>query len=517
MDSTFKNDINFDDDNLGTEFAEFNDFDELTDADFEDDFNEEEIEFDEDITDEELNFDDGITDEDIEFDESLLDDDIINDAVLESYAEEEYGNVLNEEANFISDTGDIVVMDTTDNGENFKIVYVDIESIAIAKRIRKTNNVEALVRSIKSTGLLNPIVVAPTATEGIYVLLDGYRRIIACAKAGKRNIPCIVNSKVSTPEIPILEALYNHNKSYAIKEMVDYIDYLEKEKGIMSASMIEYLLQMNNGDYTKLKDIINDNDDDIVDKLFMGIYTIEQAFKKLEQRRKKETAEQKELQKADKVYGNEEESGVASIQGNGEEADDVELSDEELKSLALDPTNLDDGLEEESLEEMIEDGKNTPGFEAHKQKVGEREYIDPVIKKTVLARDKYTCQCCKRGGEVFVDALDFHHILPVYLSGTDTPENGITLCLTDHRLVHLYAVGDLYIPSEKTEKDKEDMTEEERILYNDEQMRFKRIIKLGSIIRDGMALKGIKREQFKKDQPVGSIGRNKPGKGQDRG
>ena len=56
--------------------------------------------------------------------------------------------------------------------------------------------------------------------------------------------------------------------------MINYIDYLEKEKGILSASMIEYLLQMNSGDYTKLKDILNDDDDDIVSKLMDGTYTI---------------------------------------------------------------------------------------------------------------------------------------------------------------------------------------------------------------------------------------------------
>ena len=154
---------------------------------------------------------------------------------------------------FISDTGDIVVMDPNEKGDNFKLIYVDIENIAIVPRIRKNKNVEDLVRSIKSTGLLKPIIVSPTQTDGIYVLIDGFRRIVACAKTGIRKIPCIVNTRVNTPEIPILEALYNHSKEYSVQEVVDYIDYLEKQKGIMSASMIEYLLQMNSGDYTKIK------------------------------------------------------------------------------------------------------------------------------------------------------------------------------------------------------------------------------------------------------------------------
>ena len=457
--------------------------------------------------------------EEFDFDTDIIDDGTSADSdglILSGdslLGDEDDYETVSKDADFISDTGDIVVMDTNENGDNFKLVYVDIERIAIVHRIRTNNNVEDLVRSIKSTGLLCPLVVAPTATEGLYVLLDGYRRILACAKAGKRRLPCIVNTKVNTPEIPILEALYNHSKDYSIKEMVDYIDYLEKEKGIMSASMIEYLLQMNNGDYSKLKDVLNDDDDDIVSKLFDGTYTIEMAFKKLEQRRKKESAEEKDIKKAEKVYGDEESSGADSIVGSGEETDDgIALSDEEIKSLAINAGDLDNGLEDVSLDEMVQDGKDTPGFEAHKQKVGEREYIDPVIRKTVMARDNFTCACCKKGGESYVDVLDYHHVVPCMLGGSDTPENGIVLCLTDHRLVHLYSFGDLHLPAEKKQEELDEMTEEERIIHKDEEMRFKRIVKLGQVIRDGMVLKGIKKDQYKKDHPIGNTGRNKPGK-----
>lgn len=418
---------------------------------------------------------------------------------------------------FISETGDIIVMDDSEKGENFKLVYVDIESIAIVPRIRQNKNVEDLVRSIKSTGLLRPIIVSPTQTDGIYVLIDGYRRILACAKSGIRKVPCIVNIKVNTPEIPILEAMYNHSKDYNIREIVDYIDYLERQKGIMSASMIEYLIQLNSGDYTKLKDLLNDDDEDIISKLFNGEFTIEQAFKALEKRRKKESAEEKDNKQAERVYSDEEESGAENIAGSGEEADEVELTDEEIESLAVNATDIDDGLEDVSLDEMVEEGRNTPGYESHKQKVGEREYIDPAIRKAVMARDNFTCACCKKGGESYVDALDYHHILPVYLGGSDTTDNGVTACLTDHRLIHLYATGDLHLPAEKSQDEIDKMEPEERVLYEDEQMRFKRIVKLGQVIRDAAAMKGMKRDEFKKKHPVGSIGRNKPGKIQEEG
>lgn len=420
---------------------------------------------------------------------------------------------------FIDSNGKVKVMnpDDTSNIDTFELTLLEYKNIATARRIRKNKSVEDLFQSIKSTGLLYPIVVAPTATEGIYVLIDGYRRILACARAGIKKIPAIINKKVNTTEVPIIEALYNHRRSYTIEEMIDYIDYLEKDLGIMSSSLIEYLLQMDNGDYSKLKDILADDDEDIVTKLLDGQFNISQAFKALEKRRAKESKEEKDLKKAAKVYGDVEESGAEVLSGSGETGDGDGLSDEEIEELSINPKDLDNGLEEASLDDMLEDGKNTPGFEAHKQKVGEREYIDPIIKETVLARDDFTCACCKRGGESFVDALDYHHIIPVFLGGKDTPENGVTLCLTDHRLVHLYAAGDLHLPPEKTEEELAELTEDERVIYKDEQMRFKRIVRLGQTIRDGMAKQGMSRDQFKKEHPVGSIGRNKPGKGQTEG
>ena len=42
-------------------------------------------------------------------------------------------------------------------------------------------------------------------------------------------------------------------------------------------------------------------------------------------------------------------------------------------------------------------------------------------------------------------------------------------------------------------------------------MRFKRIIKLGSIIRKGMVAKGMNKEQYKKEHSNAGIGRRKPG------
>ena len=134
-----------------------------------------------------------------------------------------------------------------------------------------------------------------------------------------------------------------------------------------------------------------------------------------------------------------------------------------------------------------------------------------------MARDNTTCRCCKRGGQQYVDILDFHHIIPVFLGGSDTPENGIMLCVACHRLVHLYSTGDLYVDPALLNNSYDSLDEEQRSRYDneeifeDEKRRFKTIIYLGSKIRQGIAQKGLNKEQYKKEHPNTGIGRRKPG------
>ena len=247
-------------------------------------------------------------------------------------------------------------MNGGDVGDTFEIKVISYKNIAIAKRIRSGKSVEDLVQSVKSTGLLNPIMVAPLATKDMYVLIDGYRRILACARAGITDIPAIVNNKIRTTEIPIVEAMYNHKKAYTMQDTIDYIEYLEKEKGLTNPSLIEFLMDFDNGDYSKLKDILADDDEDIVTKLVAGQMTIAQAFKALEKRRSKESKEEKDIKKAAKVYGDDEESGANEIANMGETGDEGSaLTDEQLEELAINPTELDEGLDDQSLSDMIQE------------------------------------------------------------------------------------------------------------------------------------------------------------------
>lgn len=451
----------------------------------------------------------GIDDEVVRIDSDWSEGEI--EGSVNSPIESDIGN--EEEENIEGDSGSAVIIDNDfidENGnillqskdesthDRFKLEYIDITKIAVVKRVRLSKGVEDLLESIKSTGLLNPIVVAPTATDGVYVLINGYRRLIACAKLGIKEIPSIVNNKIETKDIPILETMYNRYKPYTMQEIVKCIDYLRNEKGIQSTSMIEYLLQLDSGDCSKLQDIIEDDDADIVDPLLNGEISITQAFKKLEQRRKKESKEEKEIKQASKVYTENSEQALEDIKDAGEEAhEEAGLTDEEIESLAISNEEIAES-ENESLDGMVEQGKEIKGFEDHKQDYQHREHLDPALRKSVLARDDNTCMCCGLQGQEYIGVFDVHHKVEVYLGGDDSIDNLITVCTVCHRLIHSYGRGELYIRPES------ELGEEEKI-------KFKKIVKLGNKIREGMALKGMKKERLKELDNIDKIGRTKPG------
>jgi len=262
--------------------------------------------------------------------------------------------------------------------------------------------------------------------------------------------------------------------------------------------MIEYLLQLDSGDYTKLKDVLEDNDGEIIEELLSEVISIKEAFKKLERRRKKETSEEKENKKIDKITGNEDTSGVEHIQETGEEGDQTDaLTDEQIKGMTIHPSDLNniDG----DLNTMVNESNALAGYEPYKQNPYERERLDPKLRKAILVRDENECQICRMiKGMAYTEVLDVHHIIEVFLGGDDREDNLITACTVCHKLVHLFARGELYIPDLST-------------LSTEEANKFKRIVKLGTIIRKGLIAKKINKKQLKKMDMADTIGRTKPG------
>lgn len=387
----------------------------------------------------------------------------------------------------------------------FAIAYLSPEDISVTKRIRKSADAGSLVRSIRDVGLLKPITVAPVG-EDCYVLVDGLRRLNACIEAGMSKIPCIVGKSVKTSDIPVMASVYNHAQPYSNAEVSAYVDYLMNEREIHDYNNIEYLLQLETGEVAKLQDLKSDNDPEIMGKFMGEELSIGAAFKKLEARRKKESKAEKLARQAEKAYETGEGLSEAGERGTISETD---FGDEPARK-PFNPGELDENIDDKPLDAMVAESDATVGFKPNKQKVGKRERIEPSIKKATLARDNYTCQCCKRGGESYVDSLDYHHIMPVALGGDDSVSNGVTLCVLCHRFVHLFGNGQLTVPMGKTDEDLTVLSAEERAIYDDDQRKFKRIVKLGQLIRDGYAKQGIDRKKAREMFPVDGVGRHKP-------
>ena len=81
--------------------------------------------------------------------------------------------------------------------------------------VQDNDNLEELAESIKSSGVVQPIVVRPAAEDGRYVLILGERRLHASKKAGKDTIPALVRrvSDQQAAEMTIIENLQREDLS----------------------------------------------------------------------------------------------------------------------------------------------------------------------------------------------------------------------------------------------------------------------------------------------------------------
>ena len=216
-----------------------------------------------------------------------------------------------------------------DAEKKFKLEYISKELLKVPDRRLRTSDITAssLEPSLRKTGLLQPVTVVPLQ-DGSYAIVDGLVRYYACLKTGITNIPCVINCKAQLQDIPLLEAIYNQHKSYTMREVVTFIqEYLEKDRNIYNANQIEYLLQLDTGDYSKLKDVLSSGNEAIIEDLLNDKLSIARAYKKVESERKKISKSEKEKQQAERAYANE----ALSLEDQGQlgKAEDS-LSDEEV-------------------------------------------------------------------------------------------------------------------------------------------------------------------------------------------
>ena len=102
------------------------------------------------------------------------------------------------------------------------------------------------------------------------------------------------------------------------------------------------------------------------------------------------------------------------------------------------------------------------------------------VKIAVLARDKFTCQCCKQGGKSWLPILVVHHKVPNACGGPNTEDNLITLCQNCHMRLHVYTMRGLQV-------DKSELSEQETATL-------KRIYFYGNIALEAFKKRGIKQK-----------------------
>lgn len=67
---------------------------------------------------------------------------------------------------------------------------IKLSDIRVMNYVRKTTEIEELAEDIKKNGLINPIIIRRWSKQ--YILLDGYRRLLALKKLGYDEIEAIV-------------------------------------------------------------------------------------------------------------------------------------------------------------------------------------------------------------------------------------------------------------------------------------------------------------------------------------
>lgn len=367
---------------------------------------------------------------------------------------------------------------------------IDIDDIVTSnfKKISRTDSVTGLAGVVAEWGVISPIHVLALEDDNAYQLLDGLRRVFAALRSGQKKIHAMVwdfSDKTEGKELAnIISLMVNRTQKYTPKEMWEQMKLLESVNEA-TPGLIEYLLQMEPGDAMKLKDVmLADNSyAEYREGLLFGKYTIEQAYKKLCNQRKKED----KLEKEDNMSLDQDglkESNLNKMGGGSSdtESDDEPLGINEVKEL-LELGDLNKDVSEEDLEDL--DKTNEIRKDDLHQKVGERTHIDPNVKKATLARDGNKCRCCGIGGPQWLGILVYHHVIPVYLGGPDTMDNGLTLCVNCHLTLHNYITGDIQVPELKT-------------LPDDQQEIFKRIFHFGNIAIEAAKKKGMKRDAIKK-------------------
>jgi 5-methylcytosine-specific restriction protein A len=376
----------------------------------------------------------------------------------------------------------------------------------------RLKTLRGLTTTVKDLGVINPIHVLKLEVEDEddeikYILLDGFRRMYGARRNGQEEIDAIVwdfEDKEQGVDLALfLGLLLNKRQKHTWSEIWDLYQILEAQSDITPGTL-ESLLQLESGEAMKLKDVMlcNPNHDDkyqeVIDNLLMDKKSLDGCYKMLQKLRKDED-----------VLDKEDEQGVDNTVAGAEdlkqekENNKRDLSDEEVMELLEMTEDLDNltDVEEGDFKEL---NQAAEGFE-EKQVVGERHPLEKELRNAVLARDKFTCQCCglNMGAGSRNGLIAVHHKLPVHVGGKDTMENLTTLCLNCHVSLHIMERNGGSIMMSKADFE---------ALTSEEQISLRKILKLARVAVEADRRRGLTKEEIKK-QTASSVRHIMPGEG----
>lgn len=378
--------------------------------------------------------------------------------------EAEYDNIFDGEDKIVHQLA--AINSTID--VNYEVINVEDIVLSKFKKVGRNTTAIGLKGVVEEWGVVSPIHVLALEDKDNYQLLDGLRRVFAALSTGIKKIPAMVWTFSDIDEgkrmANIISLMINRSQHYTPAEMWEQMQMLERVND-STPGLIEFLLQMQQGDAMKLKDVMMSGVEyqEIKDALMAGELTIEAAYKKLCNQRKKEN----KLAKEDAMQINSDSNSNIIA----EASEDQRLSADEVRELL----EMDEDLDNKSLDELNESGYSEEP-EAELQDVNNRHPLDKELRDEVLIRDDFTCRCCGKNMKNMLPAITVHHVIQVSQGGRDELNNLITVCSNCHLIIHCYAWN-------KMKVDESALSEEEKAMY-------KKIFRYGNVIKKAHNLCG---------------------------
>jgi 5-methylcytosine-specific restriction protein A len=378
---------------------------------------------------------------------------------------------------------------------------IAISEILVPRPVKdsRRETYKGISRSIEELGVLNPVHVMVTESyaehldegkkpedfEGYkYVLIDGLRRLFSATKGGLKKVNAMVwnfkDKEKGSEALLLISLVLNKHQRKSWSE-IWYLYQILEETSALTPGEIEYLLGLETGDASKLKEIMTRADDfpEPKDDLLAKKKNLQQSFNALNKAMKEQDALSKE--DISGVSGMQQVDGIVEAGGS-----DNKLSDSQVKEIL----DMDDGdleLQEDDFDAML-----NPGPEV--QKVGDRHPLDPALKAESLMHDGYKCTCCGLGEflpmRYKLAILQSHHKISVANGGPDSVENLATLCQSCHTLVHTLLWCGLKFGMSKEDFD---------ALPTDEREKLKNILRLAKIDYEAARRLGKNMDRVKED------------------